>query len=43
MIAPHNPLARLTAAALALGGILGAGFVIVSRGEITGAMSMLSL
>ena len=40
--AAHNPLARLTAAALALGGVLGAAFVIVSRGEITGAMSMLS-
>jgi hypothetical protein len=40
--AAHNPLARLTAASLALGGMLGAGFVIVSRGEIIGAMSMLS-
>ena len=38
----HNPLARLTAASLALGGILGAAFVIVSRGEMVGAMAMLS-
>jgi hypothetical protein len=40
--AEHNPLARLTAASLALGGILGAAFVIVSRGEVVGAMAMLS-
>src|SRR5687767_338471 len=40
--AAHNPLARLTAAALAVGGVLGAVFVIVSRGEIMGAMHMLS-
>jgi len=40
--AAYNPLARLTAAALALGGILGAAFVIISRGEIIGAMAMLS-
>ena len=40
--AAHNPLARLTAAALALGGVLGAAFVIVSRGEVIGAMHMLS-
>lgn len=38
----HNPLARLTSAALALGGVAGAAFVIVSRGEIIGAMAMLS-
>lgn len=38
----HNPLARLTAASLALGGILGAAFVIVSRGEFIGALAMLS-
>lgn len=37
-----NPLARLTAAALALGGILGAAFVIISRGEVMGARAMLS-
>lgn len=42
LFAEHNPLARLTAAALALGGILGAAFVIVSRGELVGAMAMLS-
>jgi hypothetical protein len=40
--AAHNPLARLTAASLALGGVLGAAFVIVSRGEVMGAMAMLS-
>jgi hypothetical protein len=40
--AAHNPLARLTAASLALGGILGAAFVIVSRGELVGAIAMLS-
>ena len=40
--AAHNPLARLTAASLALGGLLGAAFVITSRGEIMGAMAMLS-
>ena len=38
----HHPLARLTSAALALGGILGAAFMIVSNGEIIGAMAMLS-
>jgi hypothetical protein len=38
----HNPLARLTSAALALGGVTGAAFVIVSRGELVGALSMLS-
>lgn len=37
-----NPLSRLSAAALALGGITGAAFVIVSRGEIMGALAMLS-
>jgi hypothetical protein len=40
--ATHNPLARLTSAALALGGITGAAFVIIANGEIMGAMSMLS-
>ena len=40
--AAHNPLARLTAAALAIGGITGAAFIIISRGELTGAMNMLS-
>ena len=40
---PHtSPLARLSSAALALGGILGAAFVIVSRGEIIGAVAMLT-
>jgi hypothetical protein len=38
----HNPLARLSAAALAVGGTLGAAFVISSRGEFVGAMSMLT-
>ncbi|HET9424431.1 MAG TPA: hypothetical protein VFO55_03595 [Gemmatimonadaceae bacterium] len=38
----HNPLARLTSAALALGGIAGAAFIIISRGEIVGALAMLS-
>jgi hypothetical protein len=42
MTTTDNPLARLSAACLALGGILGAAFVIVSRGEIVGAMAMLS-
>src|SRR3954471_15322183 len=37
-----NPLARLTSASLLLGGVTGAAFVIVSRGEITGALAMLS-
>jgi hypothetical protein len=40
--AEHNPLARLTAAALAIGGILGAAFVVISRGELIGALAMLS-
>src|ERR1044071_3645398 len=40
--AAHNPLARLTAASLALGGLLGAAFVIISRGEIMGALAILS-
>ena len=39
----NNPLPRLTAASLAVGGILGAGFIITSRGDLTGAMSMLSM
>src|SRR3954463_10887302 len=38
----NNPLPRLTAASLAAGGILGAAFVIVSRGEVVGALAMLS-
>jgi hypothetical protein len=38
----HNPLARVTAAALAIGGIFGAAFVIISRGEVMGARAMLS-
>jgi hypothetical protein len=37
-----NPLARLTSASLAIGGVTGAAFVIISRGEINGAMAMLS-
>jgi hypothetical protein len=37
-----SPLSRLSSAALAIGGIAGAAFVIVSRGEITGALAMLS-
>jgi hypothetical protein len=37
-----SPIARLSCAALGLGGITGAAFVIISRGEITGAMAMLS-
>jgi hypothetical protein len=37
-----SPLSRLSSAALALGGVAGAAFVIVSRGEITGALAMLS-
>lgn len=35
----HDPVARLSAVCLGLGGILGAAFVIVSRGEIVGAMA----
>jgi hypothetical protein len=38
----RSPLTRLSSAALGLGGIAGAAFVIVSRGEITGALAMLS-
>ena len=37
-----SPIARLSSAALGLGGIAGAAFVIVSRGEIIGALAMLS-
>jgi hypothetical protein len=37
-----SPIARLSSAALAIGGIAGAAFVIVSRGEIIGALAMLS-
>jgi hypothetical protein len=37
-----SPIARLSSAALGLGGIAGAGFVIVSRGEVMGAMAMIS-
>jgi hypothetical protein len=40
--AAHNPLPRLTAASLIAGGTLGAAFVIVSRGEVVGALAMLS-
>lgn len=36
------PLGRLSSAALGLGGITGAAFVIVSRGELIGALAMLS-
>jgi hypothetical protein len=39
--AVKNPLARLSSMGLLLGGILGAAFVIISRGEMVGAMSML--
>jgi hypothetical protein len=39
---PNNPLARLTSAALAIGGITGAAFVIVSQGQVAGALAMLS-
>lgn len=42
LFAAHNPLFRLTGASLALGGVLGAAFVIVSRGELIGALAMLS-
>jgi hypothetical protein len=38
----RSPIDRLSAAALGLGGIAGAAFVIVSRGEVTGALAMLS-
>jgi hypothetical protein len=38
----NNPLPRLTAASLIAGGALGAAFVIVSRGEVVGALAMLS-
>jgi hypothetical protein len=37
-----SPIARLSSAALGLGGIAGAAFVIISRGEVMGAMAMLS-
>jgi hypothetical protein len=37
-----SPIARLSCAALGLGGIAGAAFVIVSRGELTGALAMIS-
>jgi hypothetical protein len=37
-----SPIARLSSAALGLGGIAGAAFVIVSRGEVMGAIAMLS-
>src|SRR5438067_3380958 len=37
-----SPIARLSCAALGIGGITGAAFVIVSRGEVTGALAMLS-
>lgn len=37
-----SPIARLSSAALGIGGVAGAAFVIVSRGEIIGAVAMLS-
>jgi hypothetical protein len=37
-----SPIARLSSAALGLGGIAGAAFVIISRGEVMGALAMLS-
>src|SRR5206468_8729705 len=37
-----SPIARLSSITLGLGGIAGAAFVIVSRGEFMGAMAMLS-
>jgi hypothetical protein len=37
-----SPIARLSSAALGLGGIAGAAFVIISRGEVTGALAMIS-
>ncbi len=37
-----SPIARLSSAALGFGGIAGAAFVIVSRGEVTGALAMIS-
>lgn len=37
-----SPLSRLSSAALGLGGLAGAAFIIVSRGEFTGALAMLS-
>lgn len=37
-----SPIARLSSAALGLGGIAGAAFVIVSRGEVMGALAMIS-
>jgi hypothetical protein len=37
-----SPIARLSCAALGVGGITGAAFVIISRGEVTGALAMLS-
>jgi hypothetical protein len=40
--AQHNPLARLTKAALAIGGVLGAAYIVVSRGELIGAEAMLT-
>lgn len=38
----RSPIARLSSATLGLGGIAGAAFVIISRGEIMGAMAMVS-
>jgi hypothetical protein len=37
-----SPITRLSSASLGLGGILGAAFVIISRGELMGALTMLS-
>lgn len=37
-----SPIARLSSAALGLGGIAGAAFVIISRGEVMGALAMIS-
>ena len=37
----ESPVARLASAAIALGGVTGAAFVIVSRGELVGALAML--
>jgi hypothetical protein len=37
-----SPITRLSYAALGLGGIAGAAFVIISRGEVMGALAMIS-
>jgi hypothetical protein len=41
-VPPPAPLGRLSATALGLGGVTGAAFVIISRGEFVGALAMLS-